>query len=144
MSSSYVPDETPEPSRIRLSGIRVSAHHIPLNIISLDASSSWKSSDSSIVSLSKSFQHLSTDVHQPLYHNLFAQGSALTIVSNVFDCSQTSTVCQHTLPNDVLQSLIWEGANRLISPVPDTLSVDSVHSRESVESHLSSHQSINI
>lgn len=40
MSSSHVPDETLEPSQIRVSKIRVSTHHAPLNITSPDVRSS--------------------------------------------------------------------------------------------------------
>lgn len=52
--------------------------------------------------------------------------------------------CEQVQANDVLQYSIWEGANRLTSPLPETLSVDSVHSWESKESDLLSCQSINI
>lgn len=66
MSGSHIPDETPEPSRIRVSEIRISAHHAPLNIILSSAISSWKSSNSGDVALSKPFHHLAADMHQPL------------------------------------------------------------------------------
>jgi len=46
--------------------------------------------------------------------------------------------------NDTFQSPIWEGANLLISPFPETLAVDSVHSQESKEPHLSSCQFVDI
>lgn len=81
MLGSHIPDETPKPSRIR-----ISTHHAPQNIFSLDASSSWKPSNSSNVPLRKSFHHISNDVHQPLYPNLFAEGSVMAIVSILFHC----------------------------------------------------------
>lgn len=134
MSSSHIPDETPEPSQIR-----VSTHNAPYNSFSPDASSSWNPSDWSNVSLRKYFHHLSTEVHQPLYPILFSKGSSLAIVSNIFYCLPANTVCQHTQSNDTLQYPIWEGANHLISPSFDTLVVYSVHSLEFKESHLSSY-----
>jgi len=96
MSGSHVLDENPKQSQIRVSETTVFSHHTPLKIILLDVSSSWKAYDSSDVSLRKYFHHLSVDVHQPLYHNLFTEGNALAIVSNNFYCFPTSTVCQHT------------------------------------------------
>lgn len=110
MSGSHVPNETLEPCQIRVSKIRVSTHHTPLSIIPPDVSSSWKHSNSSNVSLIKSFHHLSANVHQPLYPDLFAEGSALAIVSNVFYCLLANTVFQHMQSNDTFQSPIWKGA----------------------------------
>jgi len=141
---SHVPNETLEPTTIRVYEIRVFSHHTPLTIILLYACQYWKGFDSSNVSLRKYFHHLATDMHQLLYPNLFAEGSALVIVSKHFYCFLASTVCQGIESDDVLQTLIWEVANRLTSPLLESLPFDSVHSWESKESDLLNCQSINI
>lgn len=74
----------------------------------------------------------------------FAEGSTLENVSNIFDYFPTNTICQRIQSDDVLQSLIWEGANHPTSRLPETISIDSIHSLDSKESDLLNCQSINI
>ena len=81
---------------------------------------------------------------QPLYPNFLIAGSAIAIVSNIFEFFPYNTVYQHTQSDDVLQYPIWEGTNRLTSPLLETLSVDSFHSSEFEGSSLLRYQSINI
>ena len=126
MLVSHILDETTEPSQIR-----VYSHYSPLNIFFLNASSSRESFDSSEVYLNTASHLLLIDVHQPIYPNLFTERSTLANVSNIFDHFLASTICQHIQLDDVLQSPIWEGGNHLTSPLPKTLLVDSIHSRES-------------
>lgn len=143
MSISHVPNETPKPSRIRVSKIRVYAHHTPLNIILLDACSSWKSSMLRNVSLRKSFRHLLANVHQPLYSIFFGEGRAPTIASNILYRHPFDRDYKQPQSDDVLQSLIGKGVNRLICPLPEIIPVDSTNSWEPRESHLFSYQTIN-
>jgi len=144
MSGSHIPDGTLEPSQIRVYEIRVLAHHSPLNIILSNASSSWKDSNLGEVSPNTYFPHLSVDMHQPLYLDLFLEGSTLVIVSDIFDYFPTNTVCERIQSDDVLQSHIWEGSNHLTSPLLETLSIDSIHYWESKESDMLNCQPINI
>lgn len=94
ISGSHIPDETPKPSQIRVSNIRDSAHHTPLNIILPVSSSSRKAYYFCDVSLRKYFHFLSANMHQPLYPNFFVEGSALAIASNIFYCHLVGINCE--------------------------------------------------
>lgn len=61
MIGSHDPHEDPKPSKIRFF-----AHHAPLKIIFIHASSPQKTSHVTDVSMSSFFHPLSTDMHPPL------------------------------------------------------------------------------